>query len=103
MDAEKTKQFLRKQQAFFEARMGELHTLLEQIAVNQVAIDKGQARFDANTRELRNRAKRSRQRLKRSDQRKAAKTEAMVQALIGRIDRLVDILNGRHGANGSVA
>ena len=103
MDLEQTKQFLREQQAAFEARMGELRTLLEQIAVNQVEIDKGQVRFDANMRELRNRAKRSRQRLKRSDQRKAAKTEAMLQALIERIDRLVEILNGRFGANASVA
>ena len=109
MDVEKTVQFLREQQAVFAARMGELHTIVEQMAVNQVAAEKGQARFDANMRELRNRTKRSRQRLKRSDQRKArfdemqAKTEAMIQALIERIDRLVEILNGCPGTNGSVA
>ena len=108
MDVEKTVKFLLQQRAASAARMGELHTIVEQMAVNQVATEKGQARFDANMRELQDRTKRSHQRLKRTGQRMLrpdetqAKTEAMVQALIGRIDRLVDILNGRHGANGSV-
>ena len=109
MDVEKTLRFLLEQRAASAARMGELHTIVEQMAVNQVADEKARARFDANLRELQDRTKGSHQRRKRSDQRMPrpdetqAKTEAMVQALIGRIDRLVDILNGRHGANGSVA
>ena len=103
MDFDETKQYLREQQAVFVARMGKLHTLLEQIAVNQVEIENGQARFRANMCELRKRTKRSRKRSKRSDQRPAAKTEAMLQALIERIDRLIEILNGRFGTNGVVA
>ena len=109
MDLEQTKQFLREQQAVFVARMGKLHTLLEQIAVNQVEIENGQARFRANMRELRKRTKRSRKRSKRSDQRPArldetqGKREAKLEALIERIDRLIEILNGRFGTNGVVA
>ena len=109
MDVEKTKQFLQEQQAAFAARMARLRILLEQIAVNQVEIEKGQARFEENMRELRNRTKRSRQGLNRSDQRMAwrdetqANTEAMLQALIERIDRLIEILNRRFGTNGTTA
>ncbi len=109
MDVEKTVQFLLEQQAVFAARMGKLHTLLEQMAINEVAIEKGQARFDTNMRELQDRTKRSHPRLKPSDQRVArldetqAKREALLQALIERIDRLIEILNGRFGTKGSVA
>ena len=82
--------------------MGELHTIVEQMALNQVALGKAQARFDANMLKLQSHMERFEQRMQRFDE-KQEKTEAMVQALVGQVDRLVNTLNGRFGANGSGA
>ena len=123
MDVEKTVQFLLEQQTVFTSQMGELHTIVHDMAVNQVALGKAQARFDANMRELQSHLERSAQRMdrieqnmERFDQRmerldqnmerldeKQERTEAMVQALVGQVDRLVKTLDGRFGANGSAA
>ena len=109
MDIEKSMRFLREQDAVFAAWKGKVHALLEQVAVNQAEIEKGQAHWDANMREGRNRGKRTRRRLKRADRRKArmdemqAKRETRLEALIERIDRLIEILNRRFGTNGTTA
>ena len=48
MDVEKTVQFLLEQQAVFTSQMGELRTIVHDMAVDQVALGKAQARSDAN-------------------------------------------------------
>ena len=109
MDVEKTVQFLLEQQAASAARMGELHTIVEQMALNQVLLGKAQARFDSNMRDLQSHTKRSDQRMERIEHnmerhdKKQEQTEAMVQALVGQVDRLVKTLDGRFGTNGSGA
>ena len=116
MDVEKTVQFLLEQQAASAARMGELHTIVEQMALNQVALGKAQARFDSNMLDLQSHMKRSDQRMERIEHnmerhghnmerldKKQERTEAMVQALVGQVDRLVKTLDGRFGTNGSGA
>ncbi len=115
MDAEKTVQFLLEQQAAFAARMGEVHTIVEQMAVNQVALGKAQSRFDASMREMQSHAQRADQRferlgqnMERSDQRMERIEQNMERAdqrmdrIEQNMDRLVNALNGRFGANGSV-
>ena len=102
MDVEKTVQFLLEQQAVFTSQMGELHTIVHDMAVNQVALGKAQARFDANMQRFDQRMERLEQRMERFDE-KQDRTEAMVQALVGQVDRLVKTLDGRFGANGSGA
>ena len=52
MDVEKTVEFLLEQQAVSAARMGELHTIVHEMALNQVALGKAQARFDANMQQI---------------------------------------------------
>ncbi len=109
MDVEKTVQFLLEQQAVFTSQMGELHTIVHDMAVNQVALGKAQARFDANMRRSDQRMERLEQNMERFEQRmerldeKQDRTEAMVQALVGQVDRLVKTLDGRFGTNGSGA
>ena len=95
MDVEKTVQFLLEQQAASAARMGELHTIVEQMAINQVALGKAQARFDANMKRSDKRMDRLEQNMERADQR--------MDRIEQNMDRLVNALNGRFGANGSVA
>ncbi len=108
MDVEKPVQFLLEQQAASAVRMGELHTIVEQMALNQVLLGKAQARFDSNMRDLQSHKKRSDQRMEGSSTTgsgtiKNRSTEAMVQALVGQVDRLVKTLDGRFGTNGSGA
>ncbi len=102
MDVEKTVQFLLEQQAASAARMGELHTIVEQMALNQVALGKAQARFDANmqamqatTKDLQSNVLDLQERQKR--------TEETVDRLGVRVDQLVQALQNRFGTNGSGA
>ena len=88
MDVEKTVQFLLEQQAVFSSQMGELHTIVHDMAVNQVALGKAQTRFDANMRDL------------QEQQKQTAET---VQRMGVRVDRLVQALENRFGVNGSAA
>ena len=68
--------------------MGELHTIVHDMAVNQVALGKAQTRFDANMRDL------------QEQQKQTAET---VQRMGVRVDRLVQALENRFGVNGSAA
>jgi len=109
MDVEKTMQFLLEQQAASAARMGELHTIVEQMALNQVALGKAQARFDSNMRTMQattesiqanmREFQENMQRLQEGQKR----TDETVDRLGVRIDRLVQSLQGRFGTNGSTA
>ena len=109
MDVEKTVQFLLEQQAASAARMGELHTIVEQMAINQVALGKAQTRFDANMKRSDQRMDRFEQNMERADQRMGRLEQNMERAdqrmdrIEQNMDRLVNALNGRFGANGSSA
>ena len=93
MDVEKTVQFLLEQQAVFTSQMGELRTIVHDMAVNQLALGKGQARFDANMREFQGNM--------RDLQEQHKQTDETVQRMGVRVDRLVQALENRFGANGS--
>ncbi len=95
MDVEKTVQFLLEQQAVFTSQMGELHTIVHDMAVNQVALGKAQARFDANMREFQGNM--------RDLQEQHKQTDETVQRMGVRVDRLVQALENRFGVNGSAA
>ena len=95
MDAEKTVRFLLEQQAVFTSRMGELRTIVHDMAVNQVALGKAQTRFDANMRQLQGNM------LDLQEQQKSA--DGTVDRLGVRVDRLVQALENRFGTNGSAA
>ncbi len=93
MDVEKTVQFALEQQAVFTSQMGELRTTVHDMAVNQLALGKGQARFDANMRDLQGNMRNLQERQKQTDE--------TVQRLGVRVDRLVQALEIRFGVNGS--
>ena len=102
MDVEKTVQFLLEQQAVFTSQMGELHTIVHDMAVNQVALGKAQTRFDANMRDLQG-TMRDLQGTMRDLQEQQKQTAETVQRMGVRVDRLVQALENRFGANGSAA
>ena len=95
MDVEKNVQFLLEQQAVFTSQMGELHTIVHDMAVNQVALGKAQTRFDANMQDL--------QGTMRDLQEQQKQTAETVQRMGVRVDRLVQALENRFGVNGSAA
>ena len=102
MDVEKTVQFLLEQQAVFTSQMGELHTIVEQMAVNQVALGKAQARFDANMQAMQSHM-RDLQNNMGDLQERQKHTDETVDRLGIRVDRLVQALQSRFGTNGSAA
>ena len=102
MDVEKTVQFLLEQQAVFTSQMGELHTIVHDMAVNQVALGKAQTRFDANMRDLQG-TMRDLQGTMRDLQEQQKQTAETVQRMGVRVDRLVQALENRFGVNGSAA
>ena len=93
MDVEKTVEFLLEQQAVSAARMGELHTIVHEMALNQVALGKAQARFDANMQQI--------QGTMQGLQEQQKQTDETVQQLGVRVERLVQALENRFGSNGS--
>lgn len=95
MDVEKIVRFLLEQQVVFTSRMGELRTIVHDMAVNQVALGKAQTRFDANMRQLQGNM------LDLQEQQKSA--DGTVDRLGVRVDRLVQALENRFGTNGSAA
>ncbi len=116
MDVEKTVQFLLEQQAASAARMGELHTIVEQMALNQVALGKAQTRFDANMRAMQATTTdlqgnmrdlqgnmRDLQGNMRELQERQKRTDETVDRLGIRVDQLVQALQSRFGTNGNVA
>jgi len=109
MDVEKTVQFLLEQQAASAARMGELHTIVEQMALNQVPLGKAQTRFDANMRAMQATTTdlqgnmRDLQGNMRELQERQKRTDETVDRLGIRVDQLVQALQSRFGTNGNVA
>ena len=93
MDVEKTVELLLEQQAVSAARMGELHTIVHEMALNQVALGKAQARFDANMQQI--------QGTMQGLQEQQKQTDETVQQLGVRVERLVQALENRFGSNGS--
>ncbi len=102
MDVEKTVQFLLEQQAVFTSQMGELHTIVHDMAVNQVALGKAQTRFDANMRQLQATTKDLQGNMLDLQERQK-RTDETVDRLGVRVDRLVQALENRFGTNGSAA
>ena len=100
MDVEKTVEFLLEQQAVSAARMGELHTIVHEMALNQVALGKAQARFDANMQQIQG-TMQGIQGNMRELQAQQKQTGETVQQLGVRVDRFVQALENRFGSNGS--
>ncbi len=107
MDVEKTVEFLLEQQAVSAARMGELHTIVHEMALNQVALGKAQARFDANMQQIQGTMQGIQGTMQgfqgnmRELQAQQKQTGETVQQLGVRVDRLVQALENRFGSNGS--
>ena len=102
MDVEKTVEFLLEQQAVSAARVGELHTIVHEMALNQVALGKAQARFDANLGQIQASMQGFQENM-RDLQERQKKTDETVQQMGVRVDRLVQALENRFGSNGSAA
>jgi len=102
MDVEKTVEFLLEQQAVSAARMGELHTIVHEMALNQVALGKAQTRFDANLGQIQASMQGFQDNM-RDLQERQKKTDETVQQMGVRVDRLVQALENRFGSNGSAA
>ncbi len=100
MDVEKTVEFLLEQQAVSAARMGELHTIVHEMALNQVALGKAQARFDANMQQIQG-TMQGLQGNMQGLQEQQKQTDETVQQLGVRVERLVQALENRFGSNGS--
>ena len=100
MDVEKTVEFLLEQQAVSAARMGELHTIVHEMALNQVALGKAQARFDTNMQQIQG-TMQGLQGNMQGLQEQQKQTDETVQQLGVRVDRLVQALENRFGSNGS--
>ena len=116
MDVEKTVRLLLEQQAASVGRMCELHTIVEQMALNQVALGKAPARFDSNMRTMQATTEgiqgnmrefqgnmRELQENMRGLQEGQKRTDQTVDRLGVRVDRLVQALQSRFGTNGSTA
>ena len=98
MDVEKTVEFLLEQQAVSAARMGELHTIVHEMALNQVALGKAQARFDANMQQIQG-TMQDLQGNMQGLQEQQKQTDETVQQLGVRVERLVQALENRFGSN----